>query len=265
MDTARGDAEILLEEVTGLTRGALRLDPARRVPADLAARFDDLVARRAAREPLQHVVGHWPFLELDLLCDRRALVPRPETEDLALLARAAIAASEFPRAVDVGTGTGCLALALAAAHTGVRIAAVDLSADALALAAENRARVPGGSRVALVRASLLDACSAGAGLDLVVANLPYVAPAEIDGLEPEVRDHEPRLALVAADGGCALLEALVDRAPRVLRTGGALLMEMDPRQVPRLAARARRSGSWQDVSARDDRYGRARFLALRRM
>lgn len=252
-----------MEEATGLSRGALRLRPERRLDDTARERFAALVERRAKREPLQHVVGHWPFLELDLLCDRRALVPRPETEDLALRAREHLAPRRAPLALDVGTGTGCLALALAAAHPGVRVIALDVSMDALALARENARRTALQERVLFLRTDVVEGFRRCAEIDLIVANLPYIAPSELSALEPEVRDHEPRQALVAEDDGLALILALWQRAPLLLRAGGVLLSEMDPRQVPRVVALAQR-GPWQDVRALPDRYGRARFVEARR-
>lgn len=253
---ASESARILLEETLGLSRSALwrRMD----APLDpvAGARFEALVARRAAREPLQHLVGRWPFLELTLRVDRRALVPRPETEDLALRARAVLPATEGARAVDVGTGTGCLALALAAAHPRAQVVAVDASAAALALARENAQALA--LPVAFVRADLL-AATAGP-FDLVVANLPYVTAAEWPALEPEVRDHDPREALVADDDGLATIRALCAQAAPRLRRRGVLLLEMAPAQTATIAADLAARPAWTGVAVHRDSFGRERIV-----
>ncbi len=267
VEAPRQHAEILLGELLGTNRGGLLA----RAPHDLGAadeaRFAALVARRAAREPLQHLVGHWPFLELELKVDRRALIPRPETEDLALRARARLPADRATRAADVGTGTGCLALALAASHPLATVVAVDASPAALDLARENRdalgAARPGlAARVELRQGDLL--VGVDGPFDLVVANLPYVAEAEIAGLEPEVREHDPLVALVAADDGLELIRRLCDDAPRVLAPGGWLLLEMAPRQTAGVAEALSRAAGWRDVAVLRDHALRERLVEARR-
>jgi release factor glutamine methyltransferase len=228
-------------------------------------RFLQMIERRAAREPLQHVIGHWPFLELDLLCDRRALVPRPETEDLADRARARLRTAAPPRtAIDVGTGSGCIALALAAGVRDARVVGIDLDVEALALAAENAARVGVEPRVTLVRGDLLDALAEpptpDEGAALIVANLPYVAAEEWDGLAPEVRDHDPRQALVTGENGLALIRRLIRTAGVHLRPGGVLMLELAPPQAEQ-AVEWLAGASFEDVQVLDDRFGRPRFVS----
>ena len=261
-EAPREQAEILLGELLGLGRGALLARSREPLPPDVEARFAALVARRAAREPLQHLVGHWPFLELELKVDRRALVPRPETEELALAARERLPRGRAVLAADVGTGTGAVALALAASHPAARVLAIDVSADALALCRENRDALGLADRVRPARADLLGAVAPGAGLDVVVANLPYVAPEEWPELQPEVRDHDPRLALVAEDGGLALIRRLCAEAPARLAADGWLLLEMAPAQTSVVAAEL--ASAWRDVAVLRDRFGRARIVVARR-
>ncbi|GAB4372941.1 MAG: peptide chain release factor N(5)-glutamine methyltransferase [Acidobacteriota bacterium] len=247
---------MLLAHVSGVPAGILLADRQRGIGARAAAAFRDLVARRATREPLQHLVGRWPFLDFELRVDRRALVPRQETELLAAWAIDEARARGARRVADVGTGSGCLAIALARGVPGVRVVAVDASAAALSLARENVREHGLAGRVALVRGCLVEALGPGA-VDLIVANLPYVAEDEHATLEPEVRDHDPREALVAADGGFATIARLVDRAAAALAPRGALLLEFDPRQAERLRALCARR-AWQDVVLRDDFSGRPR-------
>ena len=261
-EAPREQAEILLGELLGLGRGALLARSREALPEDVGTRFAALVARRAAREPLQHLVGHWPFLELELKVDRRALVPRPETEELALAARERLPRGRAVLAADVGTGTGAVALALAASHPAARVLAVDVSADALALCRENRDALGLEDRVRLARGDLLGALAPGAGFDVVVANLPYVAPEEWPELQPEVRDHDPRLALVAEDGGLALIRRLCAEAPARLAADGWLLLEMAPSQTAVVAAEL--APAWRDVAVLRDRFDRARIVVARR-
>jgi release factor glutamine methyltransferase len=215
----RVDAEWLVGHALGITRTELYADGAREIaPAD-EDRLRELVARRARREPLAYVLGEWGFRRLTLEVDRRVLIPRPETEVLVERCLELLAGVREPRVLDVGVGSGAIALALADEHPTAHVVATDNSPGALDLAAANRARAGLEDRVDLVEGDLF------AGLtgpfDLVVSNPPYVEPHELPTLQPEVRDFEPRAALVAA----GVTEALARSAPDVLRPGGALCLE----------------------------------------
>jgi release factor glutamine methyltransferase len=252
----------MLAEALGVSDASLGLALEPAVDEAARDRFHCMIERRASREPLQHVLGHWPFLELDLLCDPRALVPRQETEDLAERARTWLRAAEPPRlAVDVGTGSGCLAVALAAGVPGARVLALDIDADALELAAENAVRAGVRERVALVRSDLLRGLSAARRrrVALIVANLPYVAPEEWEALAPEVRDHDPKRALVADERGLSLVRRLTASAAPRLRPGGRLILELAPSQIDEAAA-SLVEGGFEDPQVLDDRFGRPRFL-----
>ncbi len=261
IEPARHEAVLLLAAASGLSGSVLRADRRRAIGPAAVRRFRGLVDRRCERVPLQHLLGRWPFLDFELLVDRRALIPRFETEQLALWAIAVSCEERAGSIADIGTGCGCLAIALARACPAVRIVAVDASRDALDLARENVNGHRLAPRIALVRGSLATVLAAGS-FDLLVANLPYVDPADVERLEPEVRDHEPRAALVAPDGGCALVARLVEQAPRVLRAGGLLLLEFDPRHESRLRERLA-AGSWHDVRFREDAAGRVRMACAR--
>jgi release factor glutamine methyltransferase len=191
-----------------------------------------LVERRAAREPLAYVLGEWGFRRLILSCDRRALVPRPETESVVErcieLLRDSVEPPGRKRVLDVGTGTGAIALALADEVPGVEVVATDASEAALSLARENAQRA--GLAIELVLGDLRQGLPPGP-FDLVVSNPPYVRPGEIEALEPEVRDWEPREALV--DHGQT--ESLAAHARAVLRSGGRLVLEVHAERAHEVA------------------------------
>ena len=262
--TPQEDALRLVEHATGLDHGRIRLRLDRPMDAAELSALDSLVARRAAREPLQHVLGSWPFLELDLAVDARALIPRPETEDVALAARARLAESGGARAADVGTGGGCIALALARAEPRVRVVGLDRSAGALALAAENARRTGLEGRVRFVHGDLAAPLAPAGRLDLIVANLPYVGRDEAPSLEPEVIDHEPDEALFAGDGGLDLIARLAVEVPSRLVPGGWLVLEIAPRQG-RAASSLLFAAGLRDVSVARDRFGRERIVSGRRV
>jgi len=231
----RVDAEILVAEVHGVPRSSLFV-PNGELSAAALARLEELVARRRRREPLQYVLGEWGFRRLTLAVDRRALIPRPETEVLVERCLALVAEIAEPRILDVGVGSGAIALALAGERPDARVTAVDASADALSLARENAERTGLAGRVELVHGDLF------AGLedpfDLVASNPPYVAEAELATLEPEVRDWEPREALV----GEGVTEAIAVGARDRLAPGGALALETAGQKAGEVAGLLRRLG-----------------------
>ena len=187
IDTPLVDAELLLAHVLGVSRSGVYLQDHREVPGT----YQVLLGRRCRREPLAYVLGDWGFRGLVLKTDGRALVPRPETEIVVERCLELLRGEREPRVLDLGAGTGAIALALADEHPGARVTAVDSSADAVALAHENAERLQ--LRIEIEEEGL-DA--AAAGWDLVVSNPPYVTPDEWNELQPEIRDWEPRAALV---------------------------------------------------------------------
>jgi release factor glutamine methyltransferase len=225
IQTARVDAEWIVAHVLGVTRSEL---VARNEDVDDSAVWP-LVERRALREPLAYVLGEWGFRRLTLRCDARALVPRPETETVVERCLELLHDVERPRVLDVGTGTGAIALALADELAEAHVVATDASADALELAQENAQRT--GLRVDFVHADLRDGLPPGP-FDLVVANPPYVRIGEIDTLEPEVRDWEPREALVDEGQTDALARAALD----VLQPGATLVLEVHADRASEVSA-----------------------------
>lgn len=222
-----------------------------------ARAFDAAVERRAAGEPLAYVLGHCGFRNLELCCDGRALIPRPESEGIVDLALDRVRTG---RALDVGTGTGCLALALADEGEFDEIVATDLSEAALALAAENAARTR--LSIRLVRSDL-GAAVRDQRFDLIVANPPYLTDAEYQALDPSVKRWEPRVALAAGPDGLGATRRLVHEAVELLVRGGCLVMELDSIRSAAVATLAREVG-WVDVAVRDDLFGRPRYLTARR-
>lgn len=251
-DSPRVDAEILVSHVVGLSRSELGLEGSRKLSRDEEKAFERLVARREARQPLAYVLGEWGFRRLTLGVDRRVLVPRPETEIVVERCLERIAGLTEPRVLDVGTGSGAIALALADEHPGARVTGVDASAGALEVAGANVLRT--GLAVELREWDLFTGLPEGPW-DLVVSNPPYVLLEDIELLEPEVRDWEPREALV----GVGATEAVARGAFDVLRPGGALVLEIAARDGGRVAAMLAGLG-YTDVVTTQDLAGRDRVV-----
>lgn len=252
----RVDAEHLVAHVLGSTRSGLYASD-RKLSADELGRLAVLVERRRAREPLAYVLGEWGFRRLTLGIDRRALVPRPETEVVVERCLARLEGLPRPRVLDVGTGSGAIALAIADEHPGADVIGVDRSADALALAVENAGRTGLDRRVELRLGDLL------AGLvgpfDLVVSNPPYVPAAEFDDLQPEIRLFEPHEAVV----GDEVWEAIARGARDALRPNGWLVLECGDGQAATVASGLEALG-YADVLATPDLAGRDRVVEGRR-
>jgi release factor glutamine methyltransferase len=221
IDSARLEAELLLARACDdCARALLYAELDRELTPEQIAAFEANIARREQREPLAYVLGEWGFRRLTLKTDRRALIPRPETEVVVERALEHIREQAEPDVLDVGTGTGAIALAIADEHDGARVTAVDVSPGALALARENRDLTGVNGRVELIEHDL----TSGLGksrFDLVVSNPPYVEPEELATLQPEVRDWEPHVALVAEGA----TEAVARAATEALRPGGWLVLE----------------------------------------
>jgi release factor glutamine methyltransferase len=252
IDTARVDAELLLARALGLARIELYTQHDRPLSDAERTAARELVQRRGRREPLAYVLGDWDFRRLTLKTDRRALVPRPETEIVVERCLALLAGIEAPRIVDVGTGTGAIALALKQERPDAIVTATDVSADALALAQENAEA--NALDLRLVEGDLL--AGVDGPLDLVVSNPPYVGAEELDALEPEVRDWEPRAALV--DEGQTL--RLARDAQSVL--AGWLVLEVHEERAQAISDALAKLG-FEAVSIRLDLAGRERVLEAR--
>jgi release factor glutamine methyltransferase len=251
-ETPRVDAELLLAHVLQTTRSGLAGDRGRELTEAELDAFEPLVARREGREPLAYVLGEWGFRRLTLSVDPRVLVPRPETEVVVERCLARIQGLDAPRVLDVGTGSGAIALAIADEHAGARVTGIDVSEDALAVARENAER--SGLGVLFVAHDLFAGLPPGPW-DLVVSNPPYVRPAELETLQHEVREWEPRVALVA-DGAT---EMIAEAAHAVLSPGGALVLEVADGDAPRVAGLLHDLG-YAEVTTTEDLSGRARVV-----
>jgi release factor glutamine methyltransferase len=255
-DTSRLDAELLLAHALGSSRIELYTDFDRPLDAAELDAYRGLVARRARHEPVAYLLGEWGFRRLTLAVDARALIPRPETEVVAGRCLELLRGLETPRVLDVGTGTGAIALAIADEQPGAVVRAIDDSRDALDLAGENVRRT--GLPVELLLHDFHDGLPGGP-YDLVVSNPPYVEPADVATLMPDVRDYEPHVALV----GDGAYEAIADGARRVLQPGGALVLEVGAGQSDRVAALLTELG-YEGVLVTDDLAGRDRVVEGRR-
>ncbi|HEY1792814.1 MAG TPA: peptide chain release factor N(5)-glutamine methyltransferase [Opitutaceae bacterium] len=255
VESPRLNAELIVGEALGLARMRLYLEFERPVaPGELDA-IREMVRRRGRREPLQYVLGHSDFCGLRLKTDRRALIPRPETE---LLVETVVARCQQPPPgiLDLGTGTGAIALALARAYPEARVTAADSSPQALELAAENAASAGLAGRVAFVRSDWFSGLAEGPRFELIVSNPPYLSGEELAGASPEVRDNEPAGALASGAGGFADIERIILGAPAWLAEGGLLALETGTGHHALAADAARRAGlsgaeSLRDLSGRD--------------
>ena len=255
----RADAEVLLAHALGTSRAGVIARSGEPLPAGAAARLEPLVARRVAREPLHYLLGEREFWSLPFAVDRRVLIPRPETE---LVVETALSVAPAARRVlDLGTGSGAIAAALARALPDAQVSASDVDQSALAVARANLARHA--PRVACIAGDVVGAFGAGT-FDLVVSNPPYVAEAELTGLEPEVREHEPRRALAGGADGLATIRRLVREVPRALTPGGWLVMEVGAGQAAAVAALAAADGRWRGARRMRDHGGVERVVALAR-
>jgi release factor glutamine methyltransferase len=251
--SARVDAEWLLAESLGVSKTELYTDGFRPPTLEQERRFQELVSRRASREPLAYVLGEWGFRRLTLKVDPRVLIPRPETESLVERCLELLADQAEPQVLDIGVGSGAIALAIADEHPGARVVATDNSPGALEVARENLARTDVGDRVELVQGELF------AGLDgpfdLVVSNPPYVKPEEVDQLEPEVARFEPRKALVAH----GVTEAIAEQALPRLASGAPLVLEVADGGASDVEALFTSLG-YEDVRIGEDLAGRERVV-----
>ena len=286
----RLEAEILLAHVLGAERIDLYLGYARPVGDPQRERLRDLVRRRAAREPARYLTGECEFMSLAFKVTPACLIPRPETELLVeeVVRRCGRRPTLFEppaltggtgkqgdvpagspgglRAIDLCTGCGCVAVSLAAHLPAMRVLATDISAAALDVARTNAQAHGVGDRIEFLEGDLYDALDAAGAepADFLVANPPYVAEAEWAGLEPEVRDYEPRGALVAGPEGTEMIARILKGAPAYLRPGGTLLVEIGASQGTAARELAGRVRGLADVEVRKDYANLDRMLVARK-
>lgn len=244
-ETPQLDASVLLGCVLGVNKAWLYGHPGRLLTEDEIDCYEALVRRRMCHEPVAYLVGFKPFFGLDITVDRRVLIPRPDTEVLVERILAYVQplarAGQRPRVVDVGTGSGAIAVALAVNEPELIVYAIDLSDEALEVAAQNVWRYGVGEQVQLLPGHLLEPLAEP--VDVIAANLPYIASADLAGLPPQVRDYEPTLALDGGQDGLRVIAALLDalatpQGRTKLRPGGRIYLEIGADQGPAAKALA---------------------------
>jgi release factor glutamine methyltransferase len=258
IESPRLNTEHLLAHVLGRKRIELYLEFERELTESELAPLRDLVKRRGEGEPLQHLLGTVEFSGHVFLCDKRAMVPRPETEELVEILKAEIQ-NPKSKVVDVGTGSGVIALSLAANFPEAHVVAVDVSHEALSLAQENAARLTLGDRVQFLKSHLLE--NVEGKFDLIVANLPYISAQHRNTLSREVL-HDPEVALFAGERGDEILRELIDNGRSHLRAGGMLALEIGPGQSEALLS-ALAEKNYRDICSKNDYNGVTRFLFAR--
>jgi release factor glutamine methyltransferase len=253
------DARLLLEAAAPVSRADILADPHRVLDAEAFARFDAFVARREAREPVSQILGRKGFWTLMLNVSPGVLTPRPETESLLDVVLPAFPPERAFSVLDLGVGSGAILLSILAERPKAKGLGVDVSEEALAVARDNAANLGLERRLALLRGDWTSGLG-DASFDLVVANPPYIPTAEIETLAPEVRDHDPRLAL---DGGADGLDAYRRLAPeilRVLRPNGRFAVEIGPGQADAVKGLFAEAGA-RDLASHRDLGNRDRVVA----
>ncbi len=255
IDSPAIDARLLLEVAAGVSRIDIVTDPYRELSAQQQASFDDYVARRTRREPVSHIIGRKGFWKIMLGVNTQVLTPRPDTEVIVDLVLAAYPQDRHFSLLDLGVGSGAVALAILSERPHAKALGVDLSEEALAVARDNAANLGLGNRLALLRGDWTEGL-ADTSFDLVVSNPPYIPTAEIDTLDPEVKDHEPRLALDGGEDGLDAYRLLAPEALRVLRPDGLVAFEIGHTQADDVTAIFRDAGALdirvhRDLAQRD--------------
>lgn len=261
---SRREAASLLAHLTAHDHTYLIAHAEERLPLSTFEQFRALVKRRAGREPLQYITGHTEFFKLDFEVTRDVLIPRPETELLVEIALDKLSQTGEPRLCDVGTGTGCIAISILHELETARAVGLDISAHALQVARRNRARHGTEARFRLVVSDCFAALDPRrARFDMIVSNPPYVAEDALSGLQREVRDFEPRVALTPGGDGLRVIRRLLQDAPAFLQPGGHLLIEIgfDQHQPVRELID---SETWQLLDIYKDLQGIPRTVALRK-
>ncbi len=262
----RLSAEWLLNNVTGLSRVEVYTNFGRPLTQAELDGMHEAVLRRGSGEPLQYVTGEMPFRHVVLRCERGVLIPRPETEVLVDIALEgvdrAVAAGRGAQVLELGCGTGCIACSIASERGGARVVATDLSPQAVALAGRNRDALGVGRNVDVIECDLASGVdeSLMGRFDVLVSNPPYIPSAVVPTLPEEVVGFEPGLALDGGDDGLDVFRRILELAPRALRPGGLLCVELFETNVDAAAELCRVQGGWASVEVREDLTHRPRFL-----
>ena len=268
VETAAQESRWLVAHALGLEQHQLASRAEQPVPGDRRAQAEALVLRRSAREPLQYILGTQEFCGLEFQVTPAVLIPRPETE---LLVQEALRVVDFNTAsvlIDVGTGSGCVAITLATILGRAQLVAVDRSPEALAVARANAERHGVADRIEWVEGDLLGALrerGLAGTVEVIVSNPPYIAETDWMGLQPEVREFEPRSALVGGPTGTEYHERLLGESAEFLAPGGTLIMEIGQGQLPAVRKLAEQAGRYEPLRVVKDEAGIDRVVILQRM
>ncbi|HEY2178290.1 MAG TPA: peptide chain release factor N(5)-glutamine methyltransferase [Caulobacteraceae bacterium] len=253
------DARLLLEAATGASRADILADPRRAVTPEQSAKLDGYLARREGREPVSHILGAKGFWKILLKVTPAVLSPRPDTESILDVVLPMFGEHQAFSVLDLGVGSGAILLAILAERDGARGLGVDVSEEALAVARDNAAQLGLAGRTAFLRSDWTAGLDADE-FDLVVANPPYIPTGEIAALAPEVRDHDPRLALDGGTDGLDAYRALAPQIMRVLKPGGRFALEIGPGQSGAVKALMGKAGA-VDLALTNDLAGRERVVS----
>ncbi len=268
-DSPQLDSAILMAHVLGVSKAWLYAHPDRQLAPDEITRFEEMVRRRMDHEPVAYLVGFKPFYGIDITVDRRVLIPRPETEILVDRVlediQRRVGQGAILKVADVGSGSGAIAVALAVNVPGLVVYAVDISEDALSVAAQNVWRYGVGDQVQLIPGPLLDALPEP--VDLIVANLPYVARPDLANLSPQVRDHEPLMALDGGPDGLDVFRAFFaalgsQRGRQMLLESGRVYLEIGWNQGQAVHSMAQQAFPDADVAVLVDYAGLDRIIVI---
>ena len=264
VESPRLQTELLLAHLLKMPRMKLYLNFDRALTEVETDALREFIKRRAAREPLQHILGSTSFCGFEILVNRHVLVPRPETEMLAELGWQFLATRHLSpvTALDFCTGSGCIAIALAAKSTEAKIVATDISADALALAKQNATANKVPERIEFLQGDGFTALKDTQPFDLIVSNPPYIASAEIATLDPEVRDFDPQMALDGGADGLDFYRLIAAQAKVLLKPDGKIMLEFGDGQADAIKIIFERE-KWIVEAVKEDYSQRARILIVR--
>lgn len=264
-DTPRLDAEILLSYVLHCPRIQLYVQYDRQLTEEERSRLRALVRRRAAKEPVAYLVGKREFFGLDFQVTSDVLIPRPDTETLVVALLDGL--KDYPAAevIELGVGSGAISVASAVQNDGLKIHAVDLSPQAIKIAEQNAGRHEVATRMTFYEGDLFAPLPEDLQVDAIVSNPPYVQTAELDQLDADVKDHEPRLALDGGEDGLEIVRRIIADAPRYLKSNGLLLLELGPDNIRSAADSLKSQTDYQQIHILKDAAGRERVLSARRV
>lgn len=223
---SRREASGLLEFATGLTRTEIIAHPETLIDSSMERRFLGILERRRHREPFHYITGSKEFFGLDFLVDRRVLIPRPETELLVEKALSKLNEFEDPLFCEVGIGSGCVSVSILKNQRGARAMGLDISKDALEVARANAQRHEISERLQLIESDLFSGLEKEILFDAIISNPPYVSSMDLEDLQPEVRDFEPRHALTDGDSGLKLIRKIISESPDFLKDDGLIAIEI---------------------------------------